>query len=141
MLRLTERDLRVWADEQGMSDLLFAELDYRLVKSLEAFYRDDFLSKRLCMKGGTAINKLYLGETSRLSVDLDFNHVGPKNVVLGERCDVRERIKYVLKKQDDSYAFHSGRRYEQTRVKARYMTVAGPMWSFKKEASHVERFP
>jgi predicted nucleotidyltransferase component of viral defense system len=31
------------------------------------------------MKGGTAINKLYLGETSRLSVDLDFNHLGPKD--------------------------------------------------------------
>ena len=67
--------------------------------------------------------------------------MGPKNVVLGERCDVRERIKGVLKKQDDSYAFHSGRRYEQTRIKARYKTVAGPMWSFKIEVSHVERFP
>jgi hypothetical protein len=57
MLRLTERDLRVWADEQGISDLLFAELDYRLAKTLEEFYRDGFLSKRLCLKGGTAINK------------------------------------------------------------------------------------
>jgi predicted nucleotidyltransferase component of viral defense system len=141
MLRLTERDLRVWADEQGISDLLFAELDYRLVKSLEAFYRDDFLSKRLCMKGGTAINKLYLGETSRLSVDLDFNHVGPKEEVLKERRDVRERIVALLKKQDDSYVIHSERRYEQTRIKARYKTVAGPVRSFKIEISHVERFP
>ena len=49
MLRLTERDLRVWADEQGISDLLFAELDYRLVKSLEAFYRDDFSEIRFCL--------------------------------------------------------------------------------------------
>jgi predicted nucleotidyltransferase component of viral defense system len=141
MLRLTERDLRVWADEQGISDLLFAELDYRLVKSLEAFYRDDFLSKRLCMKGGTAINKLYLGETSRLSVDLDFNQIGPKEEVLKERRDVRERIVALLKKQDDSYVIHSERRYEQTRIKARYKTVAGPIRSFKIEISHVERFP
>jgi predicted nucleotidyltransferase component of viral defense system len=99
MLRLTERDLRVWADEQGISDLLFAELDYRLVKTLEALYRDDFLSKRICMKGGTAINKLYLGETSRLSVDLDFNQIGPKEEVMKERRDVRERIVDLLKKQ------------------------------------------
>ena len=141
MLRLTERDLRVWADEQGISDLLFAELDYRLVKSLEAFYRDDFLSKRLCMKGGTSINKLYLGETSRLSVDLDFNQIGPKEEVLKERRDVRERIVALLKKQDDSYVIHSEYRYEQTRIKARYKTVAGPMRSFKIEISHVERFP
>jgi predicted nucleotidyltransferase component of viral defense system len=141
MLRLTEHDVRVWADEQGISDLLFAELDYRLVKTLEAFYRDGFLSKRLCIKGGTAINKLYLGETSRLSVDLDFNQVGTKEEVLKERRDVRERIVGLLKKQDDSYVIHSERRYEQTRIKARYKTLAGPMQSFKIEVSHVERFP
>ena len=141
MLRLTVHDVRVWADEQGISDLLFAELDYRLVKVLEALYRDDFLSERLCMKGGTAINKLYLGETSRLSVDLDFNHVGPKEEVLKERRDVRERIVELLTKQDDSYVIHSERRYEQTRIKVRYKTVAGPIRSFKIEISHVERFP
>ena len=141
MLRLTDHNVRVWADEQGISDLLFAELDYRLVKSLEAMYRDDFLSKRLCMKDGTAINKLYLGETSRLSVDLDFNHLGSKEEVLRERRDVRERIVELLKKQDDSYDIHSERRYEQTRIKARYKTAAGPMRSFKIEISHVERFP
>jgi predicted nucleotidyltransferase component of viral defense system len=141
MLRLTVHDARVWADEQGISDLLFAELDYRLVKVLEALYRDDFLPERLCMKGGTAINKLYLGETSRLSVDLDFNHVGPKEEVLKERRDVRERIVELLTKQDDSYVIHSERRYEQTRIKVRYKTVAGPIRSFKIEISHVERFP
>jgi len=141
MLRLTDHDVRVWADEQGISDLLFAELDYRLVKALEALYRDDFLSKRLCMKGGTAINKLYLGETSRLSVDLDFNHLGSKEGVLRERRDVRERIVELLRRQDDSYDFHSERRYEQTRIKTRYKTAAGSMRSFKIEISHVERFP
>jgi predicted nucleotidyltransferase component of viral defense system len=141
LLRLTGHDVRVWADEQGISDLLFAELDYRLVKALEALYRDDFLSRRLCMKGGTAINKLYLGETSRLSADLDFNQVGPKEEVLKERRDVRERIVELLKKQAGSYAIHSTRRYEQTTIKARYKTVAGPTRSFKMEISHVERFP
>jgi hypothetical protein len=43
MLRLTAHDVRVWADEQRLSDLLFAELDYRLVKALEVIYRDEFL--------------------------------------------------------------------------------------------------
>jgi len=141
MFRLTSHDVRVWADEQGLSDMLFAELDYRLVKALEVIYRDELLSNRLCMKGGTAINKLYLGETSRLSVDLDFNHLGPKEDVLKERRGVRERIVEVLKKQDGSYEFHSERRYEQTRIKVRYKTVAGPTRSFKIEISHVERFP
>jgi predicted nucleotidyltransferase component of viral defense system len=131
MLKLTEHNVRVWADEQGISDQLFAELDYRLVKSLEAFYRDSFLSKRLCMKGGTAINKLYLGQTSRLSVDLDFNHLGSKEEVLTEKRNVRERIVHLLKKQDTSYDFHYERRYEQTRIKVRYKTITGPIRSSK----------
>lgn len=141
MLRLTSRAVRVWADEQELSDMLFAELDYRLVKALEVLYRDEYLSKRLCMKGGTAINKLYLGETSRLSVDLDFNHLGSKEEVLRERRDLRERIVKLLEKQDNSYDFHYERRYEQTRIKVRYKTVAGPVRSFKIEISHIERFP
>ena len=85
MSELTNHVLRIWADEQELSDLLFAELDYRLATILEAIYHDNFLAERLFMKGGTAINKLYLGETSRLSVDLDFNHIGPKEEVLKER--------------------------------------------------------
>ena len=141
MIRLTNHDVKVWADEQRLPDLLFAELDYRLLKTLEAFYSNDFLSKRLCMKGGTAINKLYLGETSRLSVDLDFNHLGSKEEVLKEKRAVRELILELLKKQDNSYDVHYERHYGLTRIKARYRTVGGPVQNFKIEISHVERFP
>lgn len=141
MFRLTNHDVKVWADEQGLPDLLFAELDYRLVKTLEALYSNGFLSERLCMKGGTAINKLYLGETSRLSVDLDFNHLGSKEEVLKEKRTVRELIVEVLKKQDNSYDVHYERPYGLTRIKARYKTVGGPIQNFKIEISHVERFP
>ncbi len=141
MIRLTNHDVKVWADEQGLPDLLFAELDYRLVKTLEALYSNDFLSERLCMKGGTAINKLYLGETSRLSVDLDFNHLGSKEEVLKEKRAVRELIVEVLKKQDNSYDVHYERPYGLTRIKVRYKTVGGPIQNFKIEISHVERFP
>lgn len=141
MIRLTNHDVKVWADEQGLPDLLFAELDYRLVKTLEALYSNGFLSERLCMKGGTTINKLYLGETSRLSVDLDFNHLGSKEEVLKEKRAVRELIVEVLKKQDNSYDVHYERPYGLTRIKARYKTVGGPIQNFKIEISHVERFP
>ncbi len=140
-MRLTNHDVKVWADEQNLPDLLFAELDYRLVKTLQALYSNDFLSKRLCMKGGTAINKLYLAETSRLSVDLDFNHLGSKEEVLKEKRAIRELIMELLKKQDNSYDVHYERPYGLTRIKARYKTAGGPVQSFKIEISHVERFP
>ena len=112
-----------------------------VLEELQALYSDDFLSKRLCMKGGTAINKLYLAETSRLSVDLDFNHLGSKEEVLQEKRAVRELIVEVLKKQDNSYDVHYERPYGLTRIKARYKTVGGPDQNFKIEISHVERFP
>ena len=139
MIRLTNHDVKVWADDQlVLPDCLFAELDYRLVKTLEAFYSDDFLSKRLCMKGGTAINKLYLAETSRLSVDLDFNHLNWKEEVQGEKRVVRELIMELLKKQDNSYDVHYERPYGLTKkFKARYKTVGGPIQNFKIEISHV----
>lgn len=141
MLSLTEREVRSWADEEGFANLLLAELDYRLVQTLNMLYQDKFLAERLYMKGGTAINKLYLGETSRLSVDLDFNQIGQKEQVLKERRKVRERITELLKKQDNSYVIHYKPRYEQTTIKVRYKTVVGPPQRFKVEISHVERFP
>jgi predicted nucleotidyltransferase component of viral defense system len=141
MIKLTDHDLKVWADEQNLPDPLFAELDYRLVKTLEAIYNDPYLSKRLCMKGGTAINKLYLLETSRLSVDLDFNHIGPKEEVLKERPEIRLKLTELLTKLDSSYEIHSEHRYELTRIKTRYKTVNGTTANFKIEISHVERFP
>lgn len=36
MLKITKHDLQIWADEQELSDTLFAELDHRLVKILDA---------------------------------------------------------------------------------------------------------
>ena len=140
MSRITERDIRLWADEQGIPGLLFAELDYRLIQILEALYGDDLLSERLCIKGGTAINKLYLGETSRLSIDLDFNHLGRKDDVLRERREVRERIIELLRRLD-SYVIHSKHRYEQTTIKSRYDTITGTNQNIKIEISHIERFP
>jgi predicted nucleotidyltransferase component of viral defense system len=117
LLRLTETRVRSWADEHDLADLLLAELDYRLVQALNAIYGNSFLKERLCMKGGTAINKLYLKETSRLSVDLDFNHIGSKEQVAKEKRSLREKITELLKAQDPSYSIHTKRRYEQTTLK------------------------
>ena len=72
-MQVTTRIIRNWADEGGIPDLALAELDYRLMHALQAIYADPFLRDRLYLKGGTALNKLYLPGQGRLSVDLDFN--------------------------------------------------------------------
>ena len=71
-MQVTTRTVRNWADEGGIPDLTLAELDFRLIHALQAVYTDPFLRARLCLKGGTALNKLYLSGTNRLSVDLDL---------------------------------------------------------------------
>ena len=58
MLKLTKRDIRIWADEQGLPSLILAELDYRLVQVIKMVYADSFLAERLYLKGGTAISEL-----------------------------------------------------------------------------------
>ena len=72
-MQFTEKEIREWADKSELADLTLAELDYRLSSALESIYLLNGMMTELVMKGGTAINKLYLGDTSRLSIDLDFN--------------------------------------------------------------------
>ena len=44
---ITEREIRVWADEQGLANLSLAEQDRRLVRILETIYADEPLAPRL----------------------------------------------------------------------------------------------
>jgi predicted nucleotidyltransferase component of viral defense system len=142
MLRITERALRDWADVIGIDSIALAEHDYRITHLLGAVCSDEFLAERLLLKGGTAINKLYLGELSRLSVDLDFNQIGTKEEVLKDVVKVRRAIVDKIKDQDPSYKVRYDWRYKQTAVHAVYEGLTGPaIQPIKLEISHVERFP
>jgi predicted nucleotidyltransferase component of viral defense system len=74
-------------------------------------------------------------------VDLDFNHIGPKDKVLQERQTIRKQVCKLLEKQDSACVINSKHRYEQTTIKARYKTLANTPQSIKIEISHIERFP
>jgi len=140
-MQVTARFIRNWADEGGIPDLTLAELDYRLVHALQAIYADPFLRDRLCLKGGTALNKLYLPGQGRLSVDLDFNAVGPREQVLEERTQISQTVMTVLKQQDSSYDFTYRWRYEQASVYARFSPLTGTAQQrLKLEISFIERF-
>lgn len=131
---LTSHALRTWADDQQIPDLTLAELDYRLTHALGAIFSDPFLRERLCLKGGTALNKLFFPAVNRLSVDLDFNAVGPKAQVLAERAQVASQVVALLTAQDAGY--------EQSTIQAYYVPVSGgPRQHFKLEISFIERVP
>jgi len=142
MLRITERVLKNWADQIETDSLQLAEHDCRITYLLSDIFSNDFLKERLLLKGGTAINKLHLQELSRLSVDLDFNQVGPKNEVLKDAKKVREIITNIIYDHDASYKIRYDYRYEQTTLHAKYAALVGKSFQpIKLEISHVETFP
>ncbi len=138
---VTTRLVRNWADENRIPDLTLAELDYRLVYALQAIYADPFLRDYLCLKGGTALNKFYIRDQGRLSVDLDFNAVGPREQVLEDRTRFSRRVMAALGQQDESYDFTYRWRYEQATVYASYTPLTGiAQQRMKVEISFIERF-
>ena len=140
-MQVTARIIRNWADEGGIPDLTLAEMDYRLVHVLQAIYADPFLRDRLYLKGGTALNKFYLPGQGRLSVDLDFNAIGPKERVLQERTQIRQMMMTVLEQQDSDYDLTYRWRYEQAAVHARFSPLTGAARQrLKLEISFIERF-
>jgi predicted nucleotidyltransferase component of viral defense system len=142
-MHLTSHALRAWADDHQIPDLILAELDYRLTHALGAICGDPFLCERLCLKGGTALNKLFFPAVNRLSVDLDFNAVGPKAQVLAERGRIASQVMALLTDQDAGYGLtHDYRRYEQSTIQANYVPLSGgPRQHLKLEISFVERIP
>jgi predicted nucleotidyltransferase component of viral defense system len=142
MLELTETMIRKRADDLRIKDLRLAELDIRLSDILKSIYSDPFLSERLYLKGGTAINKLYLRRTPRLSVDLDFNAIGERKEVLGQRKKVRIGIIDMLKEQDPGYKIGSKTKYNLIPIHASFDPVFGEgAQHLKIEISNIERFP
>jgi len=65
MIEITRIKIENWASVLKIENLILAEHDYRILFLLKDIYSHPFLSNRLCLKGGTAINKLFLKETSR----------------------------------------------------------------------------
>ena len=58
-----------------LGDWLTLEKVLRLLDLLQEIAKDQVLSDRLVLKGGTALNLFHLG-LDRLSVDIDLNYVG-----------------------------------------------------------------
>lgn len=145
MLRITPTAIRSWADEIGTANQLLAEQDFRLVHLLAAIAENTDTAQKLYLKGGTAINKLYLQDRglSRLSVDLDFNHIGSKEQVFKERNEVINQLLKIIQSHNNTYHLEvSEKRYEQTTIRAAYTSLAGSApQRIKIEISHVERFP
>ncbi|MBI4494094.1 MAG: nucleotidyl transferase AbiEii/AbiGii toxin family protein [Chloroflexi bacterium] len=91
MLEPTARQVRNWGDRLGIARLDDAEHDLRLSHFL-ASIAESALSGRLCLKGGTALNRLYFRERARRSIDLDFNVLGPGRTAFDLQTEIRAAV-------------------------------------------------
>ena len=75
MLRISNQQLKQEAKNRGYRPEMVEKV-YHLLELLEEFMAVPYLSDRLALKGGTAINLFCTDQFPRLSVDLDFNYTG-----------------------------------------------------------------
>lgn len=125
MLIISQDILTTWSDRLAIADLVQAEHDFRLTSLLGAIRGHSELREKLAFKGGTALNKVYFGERARLSVDLDFNAVGPNQEVARQGKQIRNLIESVLRDQGPNYKIRYKYSQEQTTVTAHYAPLAG----------------
>lgn len=74
-MQYPRKDLELIQKEYDFIRIDELEKVLRLTDLLEMVYEDRHLSKHFLLKGGTAINLLWL-DLPRLSVDIDLNYVG-----------------------------------------------------------------
>lgn len=70
-----------------------------LMEVLNMIAEDSFLSNRLVLKGGTALNLFYFN-LPRLSVDADLNYIGAidRDIMLDERPKIENRIQALFER-------------------------------------------
>lgn len=119
----------------------FIEKVYQLTRLLAAIYSDKNLKENLALKGGTALNFIYLN-IPRLSVDLDFNFIGAleKNKMLKLRPAITEDIRAIV---DDLglNIFKKSSSYILDRFLIRYKSLRGFKDSIRIEINYLGRVP
>ena len=116
------------------------EKAYHLTRILHLLGQNSFLSERLTLKGGTALNFVYL-DLPRLSIDLDFNYTGAleRETMLAERQQVLNDIEMIL---SATYRLRiAPSSYITERLYAHYTNLMERPDRIKIELSFLERLP
>jgi predicted nucleotidyltransferase component of viral defense system len=74
-MKIPESAIIEWRETAPWAEDVQVEQDLIICRALTAIYRDEFLSKRLAFRGGTALHKLYLSPQPRYSNDIDVVQV------------------------------------------------------------------
>jgi len=69
-----------WSGKVPWNNMHQVEQDLIISRVLVTMYNDDYLSKRLAFRGGTAIHRLYLAPQARYSEDIDLVQIIPEPI-------------------------------------------------------------
>jgi len=114
----------------------------RLCDLLLSIQNSEFISKRLSLYGGTALNFLYL-DNSRISEDLDYNY---RHIDKEDWSEIRDKIDIDLKWIIDSLGYKKddvkiNSLYNQCRFHLNYISETGVKDDLKIEIGYMRRFP
>ena len=139
-MELNLRALQKLQRDTGFNpDLL--EKTFHMTKILSGLFKDKRIGKDFALKGGTALNFIYL-DIPRLSVDLDLNFIGSleKKEMLARRKDIPGEIAILA----DSLGYRMTQRpssYIMERYVLRYKKLSGLPDSIRLEFNFLERVP
>ena len=136
---LSRKDFEKIQKKTGFNlDLL--EKTYHLTRTLYELHHNNLLQD-LTLKGGTALNFLYL-DLPRLSIDLDFNYTGA--TAKEEMTAQRQQIELKLKKIASTLGYtikERGSSYIISRNTLQYTTIRNTKDHAKIEINYLQRLP
>ena len=137
---LTRKEFEKIQKTTGLNLELLGKV-YHLTRMLNEIGKYPILKENLTLKGGTALNFLYL-DIPRLSIDLDFDYTGKitKEEMTKQRPwiekeikDIASKLKYKIKDRGSSYII--------SRQSLQYQTTRNTKDQIKVEINYLNRIP
>jgi hypothetical protein len=141
MLKISNTELRLESKSRGYRPEMIEKV-YHLLILIEQFMSLPYLSDRLALKGGTAINLFCTDQFPRLSVDLDFNYIGAidKETMQKERLEL-ESIMLDICRQRQYTIQRNPRSHAGGKTVLIYNSVMGTKGGIEIDLNYVYRIP
>jgi predicted nucleotidyltransferase component of viral defense system len=141
MLKISDFELKQEARLHSYRPEMLEKV-YHLLELLEEFMAVPYLSDRLALKGGTAINLFYTEQFPRLSVDLDFNYIGSANqeIMQKEKPELETILLDICKRHQ--YELHRNpRNHAGGKTVLVYKSLSGTKGRLEIDLNYVYRIP
>ncbi len=141
MLRISDTELKQNARSNGYRPEMLEKV-YHLLDLLDEFMAVPYLSDRLVLKGGTAINLFCSDQFPRLSVDLDFNYIGAvdREHMMKEKPELENVLADICKRRQ--YEFHRNpKSHAGGKTVLVYKSVLGTKGRLEIDLNYVYRSP